>query len=112
MFNIQLTFYCMPALIIEDKLDDSIKNLNRFYRKTGVSKHLSPLTIVTSLTKLDFTKLKLSFGENSKAHKDNGYQSNITKTRGAPTITLNPVHDSSGSYYFYSLVSGCRLARD
>ena len=42
----------MPDLIIEAVFDDSAQNLNRLPRKTGVFKHLSPLTIVTGIPKL------------------------------------------------------------
>ena len=106
-----LPFSCVPTLIIEAVLNDSSQNLNRLPRKSSVSKHLSPLTIITSVPKLDCTKLKSSFGEYAEVCEDNGNQINISKTRGAPAITLSPVHNSSGSYYFNSLVTGHRLAR-
>ena len=70
----------MPPSIIEDLLDDSIQNLNRLPPKNGISKHLSPLTIVTGESKIDFTKLRLSFGECAEAHEDNGYQANSINT--------------------------------
>ena len=101
----------MSALIIEAMFDDSKQNLNMLPRKTGVSKHLSHLAIFTYVTKLDCTKLNLSFGDHAEAHEENIHQSNSAKTRGALAITLDQVHNSYGTCYFYSLVSGCRLKR-
>ena len=85
--------------------------MNRLTRKTGVAKHLSPLTTSTSASKLDFTKLNLSLGEFAEVCEDNGCQTNSANDRGASTITLKQVHNSFRSYYFYSLVAGRRLTR-
>ena len=101
-----LPFSYISSLIIEAMLDDSIQNLNIFPKKTGVSKNLSPLTIVAGTPRFFFTKLKLSFGEQAEVHDDNDYQTKSANTRGIPAITLNLVNNSSGSYYFYSLATG------
>ena len=106
-----LPFSCIPKLIIEGAVAEATENLNRLPRRGGVSPHLSPLTIVCNAPKLDFNLLKLTFGDYVEVYEDNGFQTNSPNTRGTPAIALNPVYNSTGSYYFFSLVTGRRLNR-
>jgi len=101
----EFPFSCIPVAIVEAAVDEATSILNRLPRKKGISKHLSPLLIVTGAPKIDFNLLRLSFGSYVEVYEDNGYQTNSNHTRGAPAITLNSTLNSSGSYFFFSLVT-------
>ena len=96
----------MQPPIIEVIVDDSVGNLSVLLRKKDISKHISPLTFVTRVPKLDFSMLKLLFGEHAEAYDDTGYQTNGNNTKCVPAITLNQEFNSFGSYYFFSLITG------
>ena len=66
---------------------------------------------MTNAAKLDFNLLILEFGAYVEVYEDNQYMTNSSDTRGTPAITLNPTFNSTGSYNFFSLVTGATLVR-
>ena len=99
----------MSSFVIKALLDDSIQILNRLPRKLVFPSILvlPPLSLVH--LSLIFKKLKLSFGEHAEFHEHSCYQTNSENDRGILAVTLKPVHDSSRTYYFYSLFTGSLL---
>jgi len=53
----------------------------------------------------------LQFGDYVEIYEDNKFQTNSQDTRGILAITLNPVYNSTGSYNFFSLVTGRTVER-
>ena len=96
----------MQPTMIKVIVADYIGNINELLRKKYISKHLGPLAIVTRVPKLDFSILKLLFGEYAKPYDDNGYQTNGNNTKCVPATTLNQEFNSLESYYFCSLITG------
>ena len=79
-----IPFSYASQTMIEDIIDDSIENLNRSSRKKVISKHLIPFNIATGSPKLDFSKLKLSFGENYEACEDDICKKIVTTREACP----------------------------
>ena len=77
--------------------------LNCFPPTDGVSKTLSPQTIIVG-THRDFNKhCKLEFGAYAQTHEDHD-NSMATRTTGA--LALRPTGNEQGRYYFYDLTTG------
>jgi len=104
-----LPFGYYPLLLAAAIIYDSISNLNDFSCKNGITDYISPASFVTGAQKKDYNHIKLSIGDYVEVYEDNNYQTNSTHTRSTPAITLNAVNNSTGSYYFMSLITGARL---
>ena len=96
-----LPFSDFPMIIAIVIISESIGNLNRFPREGSMTKNLSPLPFVMGAPKLDFNLLTYSLGDHAEVHEENNYQTNSPNARGTRAISLNPVHNSTGSYYFF-----------
>ena len=92
-------------------MSEAVSNINRLPTDNGTSKNLIPSSIVTGSGKVDFNILKLCFGTCIEVYKDNGYQTNSVHARATPSMSLNAVNNSTGSYWIYSLVTGRNLNR-
>ena len=53
-----LSFNCLPISLVDRILKENVSSLNDFLRKNDISKHLSPITIVSNSPKTDFNLLK------------------------------------------------------
>ena len=82
-----LPFDCMSNAIICGCVFESASKLNHLPRTKGVSKTMSPATIVANAQKLDCIHLTLSFGDFVEVHEDNCFQTNFLNTRFTPSIT-------------------------
>ena len=90
---------------------DSISNLSAFKRSNGITNDIFLSTFVAGGPRQDYNHINLSIGEHVEACEENNYKTNSSNTRGTPTVALNPVSNSTGSYYFISLATGKRLNR-
>ena len=79
--------------------------LNTFPSNDGISKTLSPSTIVIGRPNLDMNQPLIEFGAYAAVH--NG-TTNTMKGRITPAIALNRSNDKGG-YFFMSLETGKRI---
>ena len=87
-----------------------IRSRNQFAAPDGVSKSLSPLTIVTGTPPPDYSKMGLEFGSYVQVFNDNEPTNTLApRTKGA--IALTSVGNSKGDYTFMSLDTGPKLVR-
>ena len=97
-------------MIIEEAVRTIIRARNQFASQDGISKSLSPLTIVTGAPPQDYNKMDLKFGTYVQVYNDNEPTNTMTpRTTGA--IALSSIGNSKGDYSFMSLVTGQNLSR-
>jgi hypothetical protein len=104
-----LPFKKLPTRMIIELVKAMVFWLNAFPANDGMSDTISPRTIMTGKKLNNVKHCKLGFGTYVQTHEqhDNSMQS---RTTGA--IVLHPTGNSQGGYYFMSLTTGKRLARD
>jgi hypothetical protein len=104
-----MPFKKMPAHMIIEMVYGSVFWLNMFPGLDGISKTLSPRSIIAGL-KVNYTKhCRLEFGTYVQIHKEHD-NSMATRTSGA--IALRPTGNDQGGYFFFSLTTGRRLNRN
>ena len=103
-----LPFKKMPRHLIIEMVYTANYWLNMFPRKGGVSKTLSPRTLLTGQTWSYTTHCKLEFGDYVQTHEEHD-NSMATRTIGA--IALRPTGNTQGGYFFFSLATGRVLNR-
>jgi len=104
-----LPFRRLPKLMITELIRRAMMLLNVFPALNGVSKTLSPRSIMTGKPNLDYNHCKIEFGSYALVFEDND-PTNTTKSRSTGAIALNPTGNTEGDYHFMSLTSGCQLA--
>ena len=72
---------------------------------------MSLLIFVTRAAKLDHNFIKLLFRHYVEVQKDNEYETNSLNIERTPAINIELVYNSTGSYYFLSLVTGQHLTQ-
>ena len=82
--------------------------LNMFPRTGGISKTLSPRTLLTGQAWSYTTHCKLEFGNYVQTHEEHD-NSMAARTIGA--IALRPTGNTQGGYFFFSLTTGRVLHR-
>ena len=97
-----LPFQKMPRRLIIEMVYAANYWLNMFPRKGGVSKTLSPRTLLSGQTWSYTTHCKLEFGDNVQTHEEHD-NSMATRTIGA--IALHPTGNTQGGYFFFSLAT-------
>ena len=100
----------LPKLLITHMVADAVRCLNMFPAVDGVSRSLSPATLVTGVPPPDFNTLRLEFGAYVQLFDDPA-PSNTIRSRTFGAIVLTPTGNLQGDYYFLSLASGARLSR-
>ena len=98
----------MPRRIIIEMVYAANYWLNMFPRKGGVSKTLSPRTLLTGQTWSYTTHCKLESGDYVQTHEEHD-NSMAAQTIGA--IALRPTGNTQGGYFFFSLTTGRVLNR-
>ena len=98
-------FKQVPKLVIDENLVDIVKWLNHYIRKNGISKNMSPGTIVRGNGPVDMGTLKASFLDYCIVYRTT---TNDKTPRAARAITLRP-SNNQGGYYFMSLKTGKRI---
>jgi hypothetical protein len=105
-----LPFRRMPKIMVRAAVEGAHKALHQFPAKNGISKVLSPLTIMTGQPKPDFNDFKIEFGAYALVFEDND-PTNTMRTRATRAIALTPTGNTQGGHYFMSLTTGKRLSR-
>jgi len=95
--------------MITELIRRAVMLLNVFPALDGVSKTLSPRSIMTGKPNLDYNNCKIKFGSYALVFKDNDPTS-MTKLHSTRAIALNPTGNTEGDYHFMSLTTGHRLA--
>ena len=105
-----LPFKRLPRLLIVHMVADAIRCLNMFPAPHGVSRTLSPATIVTGVPSVDYHALRLEFGTYVQLFEDSD-PTNTIRARTLGAIALTPTGNLQGDYNFLSLASGARVSR-
>ena len=103
-----LPFQKMPRRLIIEMVYAANYWLNMFPRQGGISKTLSPRTLLTGQTWSYTTHCKLEFGDYVQTHEEHD-NSMATRTIGA--IAVCPTGNTQGGYFFFSLSTGRVLNR-
>ena len=103
-----LPFQKMPRRLIIEMVYAANYWLNMFPRPGGISKTLSPRTLLTGQTWSYTTHCKLEFGDYVQMQEEHD-NSMATRTIGA--IALRPTGNTQGGYFFFSLSTGRVLNR-
>ena len=95
----------ITILMVRSLIEGIVDVMNAFPSEDGVSKTMSPSTIVEGKPKLDFGKGIISFGSYALVYTST---SNDMKSRAVPAIALKR-SNNAGGHYFMSLYSGKRI---
>ena len=90
------------ALMVQHLVESRVKWLNRFPSENGVSKTMSPASIVLGHQKPDMNIKRLPFGAYAMAYTQT---SNNMQTRSVPGIALSEANEK-GRQFFMSLYTG------
>ena len=106
-----LPFRSLPKLLTIWIVFHTVRLINYFPPKQGISTSLSPKTIMSGET-LDYRKhLALQVGTYVQVHEeDNPRNSQVARTRGA--IALGPSGNLQGGYKFMALNTGKKITRN
>ena len=105
-----LPFKRLPKLMVTEITKHTVQCLNRFPWKNGISREMSPSTLVTGKPMPDYNNMRIEFGAYAQVFEDNT-PTNTTKSRTVGAIALTATGNASGDYYFLSLATGARLSR-
>jgi len=105
-----LYYKCYPRAMIAGAVVSAVQALNQLPSLTGVSKELSPESLVIGTPPQTFKQLtELTFGEYVQTKAGKTESTNIPRTVGA--IALYPARNSSNSWYFMNLLTGSVIHR-
>ena len=93
----------LPRQLIHGLVEYSTRTLNDFPYRNGVSKTLSPNTIVTGRPAPDYNDLKLEFGSYVML---TDRTTNTPRARTFGAIAMYPSGGRDGSYHFMSRKAG------
>ena len=96
--------------MVRELIGYCIRNLNQLPAEKGMSNLMSPLSIVTGRSPIDYNDLTLSFGEYVHVHDDPD-PTNTMSPRSIGAIVLSMTPNKNGSYYFLNLNTGTRIRR-
>ena len=98
-----LPYRRFPKIMIVELVAMATRCLNGFPKEDGVSEHMSPHSIVTGRSRVDYNKIPLEFGSYVQL-LDRSVNTIRSRTIGA--IALNPTGNENGAYRFMSLKTG------
>ena len=105
-----LPYRKMPKVMIRKLAQHCVKQLNMFPAKGGVSKYLSPYTIMHGKS-LDYDKeLKVPFGAYVQATKE-AKPYNTPEPRTIAAICLGPTNNKQGGYDLMAVTTGRLITR-
>jgi hypothetical protein len=84
-----LPFRRLPKILVRAITENSVKMLNQFPSRNGVSNHISPLTIMTGVPLPDYNTMTLELGTYVQIYEPSDI-TNTTRTRETAAITLTP----------------------
>jgi hypothetical protein len=98
-----------PPKMIVEMVFLSVFWINAFPHKYGISKTISPRTIVTG-RHIDYKlHCRIEFGQYVQKHEK--HNSNNMESRTVGALTMRPTGNAQGGYYLYGLATGIRLNR-
>ena len=98
-----LPYRRLPKIMIVELVAMATHCLNGFPKEDGVSEHMSPHSIVTGRSRMDYNKIPLEFSSYVQL-LDRSVNTIRSRTIGA--IALNPTGNENGAYRFMSLKTG------
>jgi hypothetical protein len=102
-------FRQIPVIMVQDLIGGCVFWLNSFPNENGVSRTVSPRTIMTGKT-VDYNRhCKIMFGAYAQVHEEHD---NSMQARTTGAIALRPTGNEQGGFYFMSLATGRRLNRN
>jgi len=104
-----MPFKRLPKLMIVELIRRAVMLLNAFPAPDGVSKTLSPRSIMTGKANIDYNSCKIGFVSYALVFEDND-PTNTTKLCSTGAVALNPTGNTEGDYHFMSLTTGRRLS--
>jgi len=104
-----LPFNRYPPRVVIELAKREVFWLNAFASRSGISKTLSPRTIVSGDTVSFDLHCKYDFGEYVQTHEEHG---NDMASRTVGALALRPTGNKQGGFYFFSLTSGQVLNRN
>ena len=103
-----MPFHKVPARLVIEMAKTAVFWLNAFPVSKGVSRDLSPRTILTG-QKVDYKRhCRFQFGEYTQTHEEHNNSMNPRTVGG---LALRPVRNGQGSFYFLSVATGRVLNR-
>jgi hypothetical protein len=105
-----LPFKRLPKLLISHMITHSVRCLNQFPWRNGISSTLSPSGIILGTALPDYNTLRVEFGSYVQVFEDND-PTNTPRARSLGAIALTPTGNAQGDYHFLSLATGARLSR-
>jgi Reverse transcriptase (RNA-dependent DNA polymerase)/Zinc knuckle len=105
-----LPFKRLPKLMIVHMVSDTVRCLNQFPWKHGISETLSPSAIVVGYANPDFNNMRIEFGTYAQVFEEQQI-TNTPRARTLGAIALNPTGNAQGDYFFMSLATGNKISR-
>jgi hypothetical protein len=101
-----LPFNTLPPAIIVHAVVFSVMWLNYFPPKGGISKTISPQTIVTRMSPDAEKHCQIPFGGYAQVHVEPNPSNDAMTSRTVGGISLGPTGNLQGTYHFLSLLTG------
>ena len=95
----------IPKIMTQELICGIINIMNSFPSQTGISKTISPGTIVDGRSKMTINKKMISYGSYAYVYIDSN---NNMNSRSVPAIALRP-SNNNGGYYFLNLETNRRI---
>jgi hypothetical protein len=100
-----LPYKKVPKIMVKALVDTVIQWLNAFPSETGVSRNMSPSTIVQGIPSPDMNTKRIVYGSYAMVYI--GTKNNMTR-RSVPAIAMSP-SNKHGGHHFMSLYTGKKL---
>ena len=105
----RLPYERYTKLMVMGCVTKSIKGSNQLPSTNGLSKEISPSTMITGKLGPDYNQIcKLNFGDYVQAYRRNG-ATNTNNARSVGAIALFPSGNDQNGWYFMSLATGKRI---
>ena len=102
-------FKRFPKILVEACVYNAVRLLNSIPATNGVSKDISPASLITGAGPLDYEKLmKIKYGDYAQVNVESTI-TNDSKPRTVGAIALYPTGNEQGGWYFMSLQTGKRF---
>ena len=95
----------VPKLMVRALIAEAVKWINAFPSMSGISRTMSPATIVQGIPKPNMKYKRIVFGSHAMVYTGTN---NKLEARSVPAVALNSSNEHGG-HYFMSLYSGRRI---
>ena len=101
-----LPYKYFPRVMIESCIYNAVRLLNNIASENGISRHLSPSTLIMGSPSLDYNQLmRIKFGDYVQVSSSYDIKNNM-RPRTSAGIALFPTGNTQGGWYFLSLQTG------